>query len=166
LENASGLGEKFKILLLQLPPGFHAQPERLEKVFKYLEGQTVCPAIQTTVEIRDRSWYQKDIVEMLRHYRCALVQADWPGFTNEGPPTAELIYLRRHGPDTLYASDYTEEMLQGEAGKIRKWLEDGKQVAVYYNNDAGGFAVKDARRMREILEGEVVVKERESSERG
>ncbi len=156
LENASGLKEKLKILLIQLPPGFGFAPQRLEQTLAYLQKQAICPHLTAALEIRDPSWFNRETAEILRKYHASLVMADWPGFTNDGPVTGKLVYLRRHGPGTLYASDYTEGMLQQEGEQIRKWLGQGKQVAVYFNNDAGGFAVKNAARLREIVEANIV----------
>jgi uncharacterized protein YecE (DUF72 family) len=64
--------------------------------------------------------------------------------------TTDLIYLRFHGPAKLYASDYPDGMLQEFAGKIARWLKEGLDVWAFFNNDVGGYAVKNALRLREI----------------
>jgi uncharacterized protein YecE (DUF72 family) len=48
-------------------------------------------------------------------------------------------------------------MLQADAELIRRWLGDGVDVYVYFNNDGGGAAVRNALRLREILEGGMVL---------
>ena len=51
----------------------------------------------------------------------------------------------------LYASCYSEEELQWWAEQIRTALSTGHEVYVYFNNDARGYAVQNARRLRELL---------------
>lgn len=151
LESAIGLQEKLHMVLFQLPQGFSNQPARLEALLAFMHEQQFVPGVASALEIRDPSWYNHDVKKILSRYKASLVFADWPGFTNDGPATSHSIYLRRHGPDTLYASDYTEPMLNHDAVKIAGWLKRGKDVYVYYNNDAAGFAVKDALRLKELL---------------
>jgi uncharacterized protein YecE (DUF72 family) len=45
-------------------------------------------------------------------------------------------------------------MLRAEARRIRCWLARGLDVYVYFNNDGGGAAVRDATRLRALLAGE------------
>jgi uncharacterized protein YecE (DUF72 family) len=44
----------------------------------------------------------------------------------------------------LYGSDYSDRELKQWAGKIQDWRKKDKNVFVYFNNDAYGFAVKNA----------------------
>jgi uncharacterized protein YecE (DUF72 family) len=80
-----------------------------------------------------------------------LVIADWPTCIVEGPPTADFVFVRRHGPRGLYASIYSDAFLRSEAQRIRTWVAEGKSVYVYFNNDADGYAVRNALRLREML---------------
>ena len=57
---------------------------------------------------------------------------------------SDFIYLRLHGGETLYGSNYSDRELTEWAEKIRGWEKKGKTVFVYFNNDAYGFAVKNA----------------------
>jgi uncharacterized protein YecE (DUF72 family) len=65
--------------------------------------------------------------------------------------TADFVYLRLHGPQNLYASDYSESDLLNYANRIKSWLNTGKQVWVFFNNDFGGYAVKNAERLTGII---------------
>jgi uncharacterized protein YecE (DUF72 family) len=65
--------------------------------------------------------------------------------------TARNIYLRFHGPGALYASAYTDEMLQHYAGKIKNWVAEGHEVWAYFNNDINGYAPEDAKRLQEMV---------------
>jgi uncharacterized protein YecE (DUF72 family) len=67
--------------------------------------------------------------------------------------TAPHVYVRLHGPDDqhLYAGSYSEDDLRWWAGRIAEWEAGGHEVYAYFNNDGGGNAVRNARRLREIL---------------
>lgn len=45
--------------------------------------------------------------------------------------------LRFHGPDGNYRGTYTDDFLYENAGYIRDWISEGKQVYVYFNNTMG-----------------------------
>jgi uncharacterized protein YecE (DUF72 family) len=58
--------------------------------------------------------------------------------------TSDFVYIRFHGGDVLYGSNYSDKELTQAAGNIRSWRKKDKTVFVYFNNDAYGFAVKNA----------------------
>ena len=62
--------------------------------------------------------------------------------------TADFAYVRLHGSQKLYASSYSEDELQTWAQKIKSWERD---TFVYFDNDFEGNAVRDAKRLKEIL---------------
>jgi len=65
--------------------------------------------------------------------------------------TSDFVYLRLHGGEVLYGSNYSDKELKGWTEKIEKWREKGKDVFVYFNNDAYGFAIKNALTLKKIL---------------
>ena len=67
--------------------------------------------------------------------------------------TSELVYIRMHGPEpaSLYTGSYSEKDLRRWADRILAWHDEGKRVDVYFNNDLGGHAVRNARRLRELV---------------
>jgi len=65
--------------------------------------------------------------------------------------TTNFVYLRLHGGEVLYGSNYSDKELKGWTEKIEKWREKGKDVFVYFNNDAYGFAIKNALTLKKIL---------------
>jgi uncharacterized protein YecE (DUF72 family) len=62
-----------------------------------------------------------------------------------------MAYLRLHGSLT-YSGDYDRAALKTWARRIANWHNDKLDVLVYFNNDIGGYAVKDAKILRELLE--------------
>jgi uncharacterized protein YecE (DUF72 family) len=151
LENATGLGDKLGVILFQLPPHWGFQPDRLRGMLDYLDQQDFIPGVRAALEIRDESWYNPSVFQMLDDHNVALALADKPGFAAEGPSTASFVFVRRHGPGAMYASNYPEEALQQDAASMRSWMAEGKDVYIYFNNDLGGYAVRNAQRLKEIL---------------
>jgi uncharacterized protein YecE (DUF72 family) len=58
--------------------------------------------------------------------------------------TADLMYVRLHGHEELYASGYSDAALDEWAAKIRSWTSSGQDVYVYCDNDAKVRAPYDA----------------------
>jgi uncharacterized protein YecE (DUF72 family) len=67
--------------------------------------------------------------------------------------TAQLVYVRLHGPDPsrLYAGSYADDDLRWWAERIREWDRQGRDVLAYFNNDGEGHAVRNARTLRALL---------------
>jgi uncharacterized protein YecE (DUF72 family) len=71
------------------------------------------------------------------------------------PVTADFVYVRRHGTAARYHGAYTDAMLAADADRIAGWRGDGLDVYVYFNNDGGGAAIRDALRLRGMIERRV-----------
>jgi uncharacterized protein YecE (DUF72 family) len=67
--------------------------------------------------------------------------------------TAPFVYVRLHGPDPhhLYAGSYSDDDLRWWADRIGEWEAMGRDVFAYFNNDGGGNAVRNARRLEQLL---------------
>jgi uncharacterized protein YecE (DUF72 family) len=67
--------------------------------------------------------------------------------------TTDLVHIRMHGPDQdpIYTGTYSNNELRRWADRIAQWDRDGRDVWVYFNNDLGGHAVRDALSVRELL---------------
>ena len=154
LENAAGLREKLGVLLFQLPPYWKFNLDRLGAFSRFIAQQDILPDLRSALEIRHQSWYCDSCFELLKKYNISLALTDWPEMPVAGPLTADFVFIRRHGPESLYASDYPVPFLKREAQQIRIWLDEGKDVFIYFNNDAFGYAVKNALTLREYLEEE------------
>ena len=99
------------------------------------------------IEFRHPSWFDDEVASCLNNYRianCISDAADWPMW---GLVATDLVYIRLHGHTRTYASTYRTASLKQWATKIRKWLESGKDVHVYFDNDAEGAAPRDAKRL-------------------
>lgn len=152
LDHVAGLKTKLGPLLFQLPPFWKINLERLEGFLIYITQQKTVPNLRVAFELRNATWSDKKIYDIFRQFNVALCFADWPDLTITEPVTADLIYLRRHGPTELYASGYTENQLEHDANRIKTWLNQGLDVFAYFNNDFGGFALRDALMLRRMVE--------------
>jgi len=102
-------------------------------------------------EFRHESWFAKELYGMLGKYGAALCIADSPKYPRKEMLTTDFTYIRFHGRSELFASRYSEEELSAEAKKIARYLKKGIEVFVYFNNDARGYAVENARMLRSLL---------------
>jgi uncharacterized protein YecE (DUF72 family) len=137
-----GLGPKLGPVLFQLPPRFVADPERLATFCRVLP-----PEMRVAFEFRDRSWEQESVFDVLAGVGAALVWSDRPGSTVPDVVTGGWSYIRLHkgGP---VRPGYSKVKLQRWAGRIASMDGD---VFVYFNNDTGGAALRDAATLTELL---------------
>ena len=151
LEHAQGLREKLGVILWQLPPTFKLELERI-KVFCSLLGDiSATSPIRQAFEFRDRSWFCPEVYGLLEEHNFSLCLADSSVLPTVERTTADYIYIRFHGGESLSGSHYSAGELRDWSKRIGGWLKDGLDVYSYFNNDAFGFAVKNARALRELL---------------
>jgi uncharacterized protein YecE (DUF72 family) len=137
-------------VLFQLPPGFKADLERLEIFLRALKTHGIGKKRRATLEVRDATWLVPPVFELLRKYCVALCFADWRDLHVTEPVTSDFIYLRRHyGP--AGGGNYGISELNRDVRQIRAWLKEGLDVYVYFNNDMGGHAIRNAKYVRKAL---------------
>lgn len=148
-ERAKALAEKLGPVLFQFPPNWRQNLERLDKFLKILpEGQ------EYAFEFRHPSWFNQSTYQLLRSKRtAALCIADSPRYPCFFEITAPFTFIRMHGGQELYGSKYSDRELEKLAQKIRQYQKEGLKIYVYFNNDAYGYAIENALRLREILSG-------------
>ncbi len=149
-ENAAPLRSKTSCILWQLGPNHHLNFDRLASFVKLLARRK---GLRHAFEFRHESWLVPEVFAIIRDAGMTVCRADWPEFTTATPEDFAFEYVRRHGPRSgaLYAGCYTEKHLKGDAGMIQKWVNQGKDVLIYFNNDAQGWAVKNALRLKELV---------------
>jgi uncharacterized protein YecE (DUF72 family) len=105
------------------------------------------------VELRDPTWVHDDVFAVLRTHGAALCIHDLlPDHPWE--LTTDWTYVRFHGPNALeqkYWGRYGARRLTPVASRLQGWLDDGRDVYAYFNNDHEGHAVKDAKWLRDRL---------------
>ncbi|HEX9376834.1 MAG TPA: DUF72 domain-containing protein [Actinomycetota bacterium] len=142
------LGDKLGTVLFQLPPKFGADVDLLSAFLRRLPSGLRRPAF----EFRDGSWETDEVYRTLDRAGAGWVIPDRPGWRVRTVVTGGWGYIRFHqGGHGPRGSEYTRE-------KLRRWAEriaglGTDEVYVYFNNDPGGAAVRDATTMIELLEG-------------
>jgi uncharacterized protein YecE (DUF72 family) len=139
------LGRKLGPVLWQFPPNFRFDPATFEPFLatlpfdtdqalriagqhdhrvagrSWLEIDAVRP-IRHAVEIRHPSFVDPDFIALLRQYGVAFVVADTTGLWPEKDDvSADFVYVRLHGSQTLYQSAYTDAELDRWAACIGAW---------------------------------------------
>jgi uncharacterized protein YecE (DUF72 family) len=175
------LGPKLGPFLWQLPPVLGFDPERLTAFVDLLPRTTTEAAelarrhderldgrawtqpgdeadptrharLRHVLEVRHPSFDSPDVLDLLRRHDIGMVVAHtagrWPLIEE---PTSDLVYVRLHGAEELYVSGYGEEALTRWAEKVRAWAASGRDVLVYFDNDAKVHAPFDAQRLAEML---------------
>lgn len=178
---ASGLlalGAKTGPLLWQLPASYSFDAERLDAFMRGLprtssQAETVARnhdgrlrrgalteatsevEFRHAFEVRHASYFHDEFYALLREHDCAFVIADTAGkFPYAEEVTADFVYVRLHGSTKIYASSYTDAELDEWSRKIAAWgrpRNGGRDVYVYFDNDAKAYAPFDALRLMERM---------------
>lgn len=153
LSRLGGLGPAWGPVLVQLPPRWRPDPQRLDEFLsaaRVLSGDLETAPSGWAVEMRDPRWLCAEVYDVLRTHRAALVLHDLMP-RHPHVLTANWTYLRFHGPDPAhhYAGRYSDASLDEAA----RWLAESAGIGgdgyAFFNNDAAAQAVADARRLRE-----------------
>lgn len=136
------------VLLVQLPPGMECDLHRLEFFLERVPSW-----IRTTVEFRHPSWNIEAVFSLLERCNTAYCVMSGAGLPCILRATAPFVYVRMHGPDAqhLYGGSYSEDDLCWWRDRITEWSESGLDVYVYFNNDGGGNAVRNADTLRGLV---------------
>lgn len=169
LMSASKLG----VMLFQFPPWLIYKPENLDNILKF---KGMIGRNQMAVEFRHGSWYASNIRETVFHFlrnnQIIHVAADEPQFGSLATipfvpqTTADIAYYRLHGRnrdtwlkkgvDTSlrYAYMYSDEELKEFVPHVRTSAARATETYVMFNNCHGGFAMRNAEKMKAIIKGE------------
>jgi uncharacterized protein YecE (DUF72 family) len=143
VDRAAGLGPRLGPFLLQLPPNLRAEPDRLDACLRAFP-----PRALVAVEARHESWWTDEVRAVLDRRGAALCWAD-----RRGRPvaptwrTAGWGYVRLHEGTGSPPPSYGRSALATWLDRIDDaWpgARDG-DVYVFFNNDHGGAAVRNAR---------------------
>ncbi|OGG17878.1 hypothetical protein A3D05_03395 [Candidatus Gottesmanbacteria bacterium RIFCSPHIGHO2_02_FULL_40_24] len=148
-ECAWGLEEKLAVILWQFPANFHCTAKTREKL-KNFTGK-LSGKIKHAFEFRHKSWFNEKIFRLMDKSGAGFVINDSSHFPSAETITGKFVYIRFHGPAGLYSSGYNSKDLKKWAEKIKKYLKD-YDVFAYFNNDAEGLAVKNAKTLKILTE--------------
>jgi len=144
------LKEKLGLVLFQTPPSLKKDEQLLENFLIYINKQDRCN-IKPVFEFRHKSWIDEKIFGVLKENKAAFCFSDYGDMDVELPSTADYVYIRRHGTKSLGQGNYSGKALKSEAEKIKIWLDEGKEIYAFFNNDIGGYAPRNAIKLREFI---------------
>jgi uncharacterized protein YecE (DUF72 family) len=139
----TGLGSKRGPVLFQTPPTLPADLGALEGLLAALP-----PQMEAAFEFRHPTWDTDAVRELLRAAGAAWVLADRPFARVQEYATAPWAYVRFHRGRRVSAG-YA-------SGKLHRWADrlagmSVDRLFVYFNNDPGGAAPRDALRLTALL---------------
>jgi uncharacterized protein YecE (DUF72 family) len=142
------LQKKLGPVLYQLPPQLQKNIARLTGFLAALPDKKT---IKHAIEFRHPSWYDEEVFEALDRTNVALCLHDMQGSATPRISIGRFLYVRFHGASGKYAGAYSAEQLREWA----QWLEgQRKRAFVYFNNDVGGQAPRDAKTLRDFTSGQ------------
>ena len=135
LQRTEVLGSKRGPILLQLPPDFPINLDRLDETLAAFGS-----SCHVAVELRHPSWDTNGTRALLQRHRAALCLTDRRGLTSPAWPTAPFGYVRFHAGRAQPAPCYGRAALHTWASRLASlWPADSK-VYAYFNNDQRGCA--------------------------
>ncbi|MFD1937495.1 DUF72 domain-containing protein [Nonomuraea mangrovi] len=140
-----GLKGKLGPILLQLPPTLKADPGKLDRCLACFPRR-----VRVAVEFRHPSWWTDEVRSVLEAREAALCWADRESRVLNPPwRTARWGYVRLHEGRATPRPAYGEAALRTWARRVHEagWRE----AYVYFNNDPGGAAVRNAARFAELV---------------
>lgn len=144
------MGERLGVILIQIAGSFRFDRPTAEGFYRLLRAHY--PHVKFALEARHVSWFTDEALDLLRAYDLTWVIASagkrFPGLETV---TNNLVYLRLHGEERLYASAYSDEKLERYAYMIHDWLLDGREVWVFFNNTIVGHAITNAQTLQQLL---------------
>lgn len=146
------LKEKLGPILFQLPHFFAKNAERLKSFLQELPR-----GYDYVMEFRHPSWFDQEVYDLLEKRQVGLCLYDMRSVESPVALPAQSIYVRFHGSEQQkYHGNYTDAVLETWARRIRQWQRQDRPVYVYFNNDVGGHAVRNAQTLQQLLAVKVV----------
>lgn len=148
VERIRVLGGRLGPVLFQLPPAWRVNTNRLDAFLDALE-----PGLRYAFEFRDPSWYTDAIHEVLARHGAAFCIYELAGHQSPEVVTTDFVYIRLHGPGEAYQGCYDRRTLVAWKNKILGWAADGSRVYCYFDNDAHGYAARNATELQALVSG-------------
>jgi uncharacterized protein YecE (DUF72 family) len=140
-DQATHLGSALAAVVWQLPSTFELDLGRLDDFLHALR----CWRVRHAIELRHASWFVPSVAQRLRDANVASCISDAPDFPMWRELTADFVYVRLHGHTRKYASSYSAASIACWTEDATRWRAGGRDVYIYFDNDAEGHAVANAR---------------------
>ena len=139
LAAVAGLDRKLGPILLQLPPDLRADVDALERVL-----DAFGPRVRLACEFRHESWFADEVYDRLRDRDVAVCLADRRNAHTPLVRTASWGFVRMHEGTASPRPHYGTRALQHWVDRIAELWGADAECFVYFNNDHGACAVRDA----------------------
>jgi uncharacterized protein YecE (DUF72 family) len=161
---------KLGVLVFQYPPWFQYGKTNLDYMLQCRELMQGLPA---AVEFRHGSWLATDardsVFKFLRENGLTYITADEPQYGTQATvpfvaeATTDIAYFRFHGRNKAnwlkkgietslrYSYEYSDDELKGFVSPIRSISGKAKKTCAMFNNCHGGFAIRNALMLKELL---------------
>jgi uncharacterized protein YecE (DUF72 family) len=162
--------KKLGILVFQFPPWFRYSPSNLDYI---LHCNKIMDELPIAVEFRHGSWLTPEratsVLGFLKEHQIAYITADEPQYDSLATVpflphvTTDIAYFRFHGRNKKnwlrkgietslrYDYFYTDNELREFLQPLFNANRQAKATYAMFNNCHGGFAVKDAIRLTELI---------------
>ena len=140
------LHEKLGPILFQLPPGWTFDADRFATFLKALPTYH-----RYAFEFRNQTWDNPQTYDLLAKYNAAYCMFDLAGYQSPMHISADISYIRLHGPGGKYQGSYSDNALRNWAKHIANWVKRLNAIYVYFDNDDSGYAAHNALRLKEML---------------
>ncbi len=162
---------KLGLLVFQFPPWFHYSPANLDRIHECKRHASGMPV---AVEFRHGSWLTPKradgVFRFLREHGITYIAADEPQYGSLATVpflpevTTDIAYFRFHGRNRetwlkngietslRYAYEYSEDELMEFRPAVVKADTTARKTYVMFNNCRRGYAVRNARRMKEMVQ--------------
>lgn len=141
-------GKKLKPILFQLPPKWNFNEERLRRFTDLLPDD-----LMAAFEYRDESWINETTFSILSENNVSFCIHDLAGYQSPLKVTANFVYVRLHGPSAQkYQGKYNHDQLAWWTDRIHEWMDQDKDVYLYFDNDEQGFAPQNALELKNMVE--------------
>lgn len=164
---------KLAMVLVQFPPWFDCQTKNVNYIY-YIKQQLANYPV--AIEFRNQTWYSAQMKDKtlaflkdndLIHVVCDEPQAGSGSVPFVPIATHDKVLVRIHGRNVhgwrnighaenwrkvRFLYDYNEQELQELSEQVRLLNKQAKQVFVVFNNNSGGHAAKNAKRMQQFLQ--------------
>lgn len=147
-EEIQGLHDQLGVILIQLPPAFKRNLERLNNFLEAMPG-----GYPYAIEFRNDSWFDEEVAEVLDHKRVGVVVSHAPKWPYWLKATGNFVYARFHGKTELFRSAYDADTIKAWADAIMLLKKVEQPGWIFFNNTVQGHAVHNAQQLARLLAG-------------
>ncbi len=147
-DHAEALGNKLAVVLWQLPGSFKKDLERLKY---FIDALQQWPQVRHSIEFRHTSWFDDETAACLAQAQIAACLSDAEAWPMWDRVTSDLVYIRLHGHLKTYVSSYSDPELAYWTERISRWINENKEVHVYFDNTAECAAPVNALALQTML---------------